>query len=1170
MANNRPIDASGRTLFDIAESGETWLSEIDWAAVPAPGALGGFATETAILACTAAYAAQPSAAGASGQDVAAGVDAETPVMLSVASVAVTMALQSSVATARAGAPTGAAAIPSWVATLATAAIRTDMAAAIVNGTVGYAGLEKIFANVGAVLTASNAKLTAAQFADLKTIAANLNNGVSTSAYLVSVTNALVNGDPANATWTGGGKTAVSLGNLAAGGTATQLNELVGKWFLGTDLPSSSVVMNGHSPFSVTYQKATGSIYGAGGPSMNDINQGYLGDCYLLASLSEVARQSPSTIASMLVDNGNNTYGVRFYVNGVAKYVTVDNELANGGNIFDRGPNLWAQLVEKAYAQFQTTALSTGNSVNYGDSWSTIGNGGWPRYALEAVTGAASLTDFIGSGASWTIRNYNAAQAVTSSGGGYSSSFVLSTLVSDLTLGYDLVLSSWTNAKDSAGHTTLVASHALSIYGYDTGTGMFQIRNPWGGTNSASQSWDTTFEVSLSTLLSAGDTITVANVPATPILVSQLSISGLAATAFEGNSGTTALTFTVTRTGATGSAVSAAWTVAGTGANAANATDFTGGVLPSGTVAFAAGETSKIVTVNVAGDTVVESDETFAVTLSAPTAGTTIGTAVATGTILNDDSQLSIAALSAAKAGGSSGSTPFTFTVTRVGFAGAAASANWAVTGTGANAADTADFAGGALPSGTVAFAAGETSKIVNVNVAGDTAVEADETFAVTLSAPSGGATIGTAAATGTILAAGPVTAGLKINLIWNADAIAAPAGFRTAVQTAANLLQSAFSNNIVLNFHVGYGEVAGQALTNGSAAAGPSGGISMTTANLKTALLNSAASADDTAAYTNLSPNLNPNGNGSVVVWSAQEKALGLLAPASGGIDGEVGFATDISSNLLVGVALHEITHAMGRTSGYNDPFGIADLFRYSAAGTHVFAGGSAAYLSADGGATRIADFDTGSDFGDFSNNSALTVNDSFNAFYSGSTAQTLTSVDLRTMDILGYRRAVPAAAGGMFAAVEADSGTGLSALPGSAFGPGLADGAPDVAGSIVADISAIGRGLDSPGLAFLAPIPVVTLTDRPETLSFGFADGAEIVDGFRYGLDQLRIDLGSGGPGALQAQDTWIDGARAGSLFSSADPALGVVLRGLDSGENAATLMSSHLAFRDGFAIVA
>ena len=46
---------------------------------------------------------------------------------------------------------------------------------------------------------------------------------------------------------------------------------------------------------------------------------------------------------------------------------------------------------------------------------------------------------------------------------------------------------------------------------------------------------------------------------------------------------------------------------------------------------------KTITVNVAGDSTVESAENFTVTLSNPSAGTAIGTAAATGTILNDDS-----------------------------------------------------------------------------------------------------------------------------------------------------------------------------------------------------------------------------------------------------------------------------------------------------------------------------------------------------------------------------------------------------------------------------------------------------------------------------------------------------------------------------------------------------
>jgi len=173
------------------------------------------------------------------------------------------------------------------------------------------------------------------------------------------------------------------------------------------------------------------------------------------------------------------------------------------------------------------------------------------------------------------------------------------------------------------------------------------------------------------------------------------------------------------------------------------------------VSFAAGETSKTITVNVAGDTAVESTEGFTLTLSNASAGTTIGTATATGTILNDDTapgpSLSIAAANASLSEGNSGSTAFTFTVARSGTTAGASTAAFAVTGSGANAAAAADFPGGVLPTGTVSFAAGETSKTITVNVAGDSTVESAENFTVTLSNPSAGATIGTAAASGTIL-----------------------------------------------------------------------------------------------------------------------------------------------------------------------------------------------------------------------------------------------------------------------------------------------------------------------------------------------------------------------------------------------------------------------------------
>ena len=188
-------------------------------------------------------------------------------------------------------------------------------------------------------------------------------------------------------------------------------DLIGKWVLGTDLPNSQVNVDG-TKFSVSYSASSKPLFGANGPSMSDVNQGYLGDCYLLSSLAEVASQNSGLISSMFTSNGNNTYGVKFYVNGVAEYVTVNNALADGGTVFNSGADIWASLAEKAYTQLQASGVVTGNSVNSGNSWTTTGNGGAPECALEEITGASQITDFMAAGATWYNVTYNSSLSMT--------------------------------------------------------------------------------------------------------------------------------------------------------------------------------------------------------------------------------------------------------------------------------------------------------------------------------------------------------------------------------------------------------------------------------------------------------------------------------------------------------------------------------------------------------------------------------------------------------------------------------------------------------------------------------------------------------------------------------------------------------------------------------------
>lgn len=112
--------------------------------------------------------------------------------------------------------------------------------------------------------------------------------------------------------------------------------------------------------------------------------------------------------------------------------------------------------------------------------------------------------------------------------------------------------------------------------------------------------------------------------------------------------------------------------------------------------------------------------------------------------------LALSALSASKAEGRAGATPFTFQVGRSGNSSGVANVRWAVAGVGSTAATASDFGSSTLPSGTVSFAAGQTRQTITVNVAGDLGKETDETFRVTLSGATG-ATITTATANGTIL-----------------------------------------------------------------------------------------------------------------------------------------------------------------------------------------------------------------------------------------------------------------------------------------------------------------------------------------------------------------------------------------------------------------------------------
>jgi hypothetical protein len=232
----------------------------------------------------------------------------------------------------------------------------------------------------------------------------------------------------------------------------------------------------------------------------------------------------------------------------------------------------------------------------------------------------------------------------------------------------------------------------------------------------------------------------------------LSIAAGQTTKPEGNSGTAAFAFTVTRAGNTGIVSTVRWDAL-TGGTPVNGADFVGGVLPNGTLTFAAGETQKVITVGVLGDTVGEPNETFLVNLSQATNAIVTGPTSAGSTIEDDDTtryRVDADYYQANRLETDGDSLRHLFVVTRSGKTNGATKIAWSVAGGASNPAAAADFVGNVLPAGTLTFAAGETRKVVTVEVLGDDLVESDETFNLVLGPVPAGAELIQSTASGSI------------------------------------------------------------------------------------------------------------------------------------------------------------------------------------------------------------------------------------------------------------------------------------------------------------------------------------------------------------------------------------------------------------------------------------
>src|SRR5216117_358584 len=225
-------------------------------------------------------------------------------------------------------------------------------------------------------------------------------------------------------------------------------------------------------------------------------------------------------------------------------------------------------------------------------------------------------------------------------------------------------------------------------------------------------------------------------------------------------GTTAFTFTVTKTGATAQSVTVGFTtVDGTATgNSSCATAGTGTpdyISQTGTLTFAPSDPSKTITVQVCADTTFELSEAFTVKLSGAT-NATITMDTGTGTIVNDDTAPTLAIDDVVQNEGSTGgTTAFTFTVTKTGATTQSVTVGFTtVDGTATGNSSCATAATGTpdyiSQTGTLTFAPSDPSKTITVQVCADTTFELSEAFTVKLSGATN-ATITKDTGTGTIV-----------------------------------------------------------------------------------------------------------------------------------------------------------------------------------------------------------------------------------------------------------------------------------------------------------------------------------------------------------------------------------------------------------------------------------
>ena len=318
-------------------------------------------------------------------------------------------------------------------------------------------------------------VSAVEWADLRLIADSFAAYLDASvrSYLQYIYRAVVVGNPANRWWTGGDKTRDALGNLSAGSSESQTDRLVDKWFAGLDLPADSIrgdLAAGLGDLQFDYSQMTGKLF-VNDIDFEDVQQGQAGTCYFMAALASLAANQKQAIREMFCDNGDGTYGVRFYgSSGDELWVTVNSAVPviaktmvlSGNEQLSMAGEMWVALAEKAYAQ--ANEIGQFERRDIANSYSAIEGG--MQEALRHLTNRQPTSYTV---PTWITADQNLSRWNSA----------LPAAIAAARAGRPMLVISFDDSEDRNNKLNFIDGHAYAITGYNPNTECFIVANPWG-------------------------------------------------------------------------------------------------------------------------------------------------------------------------------------------------------------------------------------------------------------------------------------------------------------------------------------------------------------------------------------------------------------------------------------------------------------------------------------------------------------------------------------------------------------------------------------------------------------------------------------------------------------------------------------------------------------------